>query len=144
MIEGISSRPKARALLTQLGEEGLRQAGCIPWAGSVTRTGYGPHRELWVYFYGPVPDGLKLDHFLYPEACMGPGCVNPTHCRPATQRENLLRGNTIVAELLAREECVRGHAFTPENTHVRASGKRDCLTCRRAYDRARRPAKKAS
>ncbi|GIK47986.1 MAG: hypothetical protein BroJett013_06830 [Alphaproteobacteria bacterium] len=38
--------------------------------------------------------------------------------------------------------CSRGHAFTPENTYVRASGKRACRTCRQQhmrdfYDRQR-------
>lgn len=36
--------------------------------------------------------------------------------------------------------CVQGHAFTAENTRRRANGTRECVTCRRHRDLARRPA----
>jgi len=37
-----------------------------------------------------------------------------------------------------RAFCVRGHALTPENTYVRASGKLECRECERIRTRARR------
>lgn len=36
--------------------------------------------------------------------------------------------------------CIRGHAFTKENTGRKANGTRFCRECRRGYDRKRRPA----
>lgn len=36
--------------------------------------------------------------------------------------------------------CVNGHEFTPENTYVRASGKRDCRECRRVRDARKKTA----
>lgn len=34
-------------------------------------------------------------------------------------------------------ECIRGHAFTLENTIIKTNGTRQCRACRRAYDRKR-------
>lgn len=36
--------------------------------------------------------------------------------------------------------CIRGHAFTPENTIIKPNGTRKCRECSRAYDRGRRDA----
>lgn len=75
--------------------------GCWLWTGAKNEDGYGrfsyedrlwlPHRWLWEQFYGPVQDGLVLDH-----KCPGTrnrACVNPTHLEPITQQENVKRGN---------------------------------------------------
>lgn len=50
---------------------------------------------------------------------------------PVTQRENLLRGETITARNAAKTHCPRGHAYTAENTYVRPRGSRECRTCNR-------------
>lgn len=38
------------------------------------------------------------------------------------------------------QRCLRGHAFTPENTHIRADGSRTCRACDRERGQRRRAA----
>lgn len=104
--------------------------GCWTWLASTTSEGYGQiradginrsaHRLSWEMSQGPVPHGLVLDHL-----CRNRACVNPDHLEPVTQRVNVQRG-----ERAQRTHCPRGHAYSPENTRVRA-GKRNCVACHR-------------
>lgn len=83
------------------------------------------HVIVYEYYAGPVPEGLVLDHL-----CRNRACCRWDHCEPVTNRENLLRGDTIVAANAAKTHCYLGHEFTPENTYV-YRGKRSCRTCQR-------------
>lgn len=67
---------------------------CWIWMGAVVgRIPYGrfyngvqqvsAHR----FSYGPIPDGLELDHL-----CRVPRCVRPTHLEAVTAAENIRRG----------------------------------------------------
>jgi hypothetical protein len=70
---------------------------CWEWTGSRDRHGYGrigeringkfylrrAHRLSFEMHHGPVPDGLYVLH-----SCDRPCCVNPSHLRIGTQREN--------------------------------------------------------
>ena len=55
-------------------------ADCVLWTGPVLPSGYGRrgkvyvHREAWELAYGPIPDGLQIDHL-----CHEPLCLNVTH-----------------------------------------------------------------
>lgn len=40
--------------------------------------------------------------------------------------------------------CLRGHEFTPENTRIKATGKRRCRTCERAWDNERMRRRRAT
>lgn len=123
--------------------------GCWLWAGAVAKTGhpYGlfslryrsvlAHRTVYQHFYGPVSAGLVLDH----EVCDTPQCCNPCHVRPKTQRENLLRGDTITSRNAAKTACPKGHALTPDNLANRSG--RICATCIRERDR-RRPRRRTT
>src|SRR5213593_3886465 len=99
--------------------------GCWPWLGSKTAKGYGriqtglrspaghyapvpAHRVAYELFIGPIPEGLHVDHL-----CKNPGCVNPAHLEPVTNRENVERWHSV--------QCRNGHARTPENTWVSPS-----------------------
>ncbi len=106
----------------------LRDGYAAWWDGARHR--YGHH---WSYenFVGPVPEGLQLDHFLYPRTCIGPACVNFEHVRPVTARENTYRSDSIPAWHLAKTFCVHGHELTPDNTRLRPTGGRECRPCRR-------------
>jgi hypothetical protein len=87
----------------------------------------GAHRIAYELTNGPIPDGLQIDHL-----CRNRLCVNPTHLEVVTQRENLLRGETIPARRAAQTHCVNGHEFTPENTYRRKEdGVRQCRACNR-------------
>ncbi len=90
------------------------------------------HRLAYELLVGPVTDGLELDHL-----CRDPRCVNPAHLEPVTRRENLVRGETIVARQVKATHCVNGHEFTLSNTYTRKS-RRSCRACHRDTERARR------
>lgn len=126
------------------------QDGCWGWRGSLTSAGYAQfhlrgggravgHRWLWEQLYGPVPEGLELDHL-----CRNRGCTNPDHLEAVTHRENVQRGLTpIVAGnwQRARTECPKGHPYSPENTGITTIGssvRRYCRTCKRGKARVRR------
>lgn len=111
----------------------VEQDGCWLWQRSSLPSGYGlvsyhgkqwlAHRASYTAFVGEIPDGLTIDHL-----CNNPPCVNPDHLRPATQRENNLRGRGLASENAAKTQCSRGHEFNEQNTyHWR--GKRRCRPC---------------
>src|SRR5665647_2266757 len=94
--------PKARAVVDRFAAKvALTNSGCIEWVAGTNGVGYGlihlgpedgsrkvyAHRWSYEHHFGPVPDGLHLDHL-----CRNTICVNPEHLEPVTQRENVLRG----------------------------------------------------
>lgn len=116
---------------------------CWIWTGAKNRKGYGQftakidgrwrniaaHRWAYKAWVGPVADGVPLDHYV----CDAPGCANPWHVRPATHRENILRGRSRQAENAAKTKCVNGHPFDADNTYVNPkNGRRACRACGRA------------
>ena len=80
--------------------------GCHLWQGARDSYGYGQvkvagrtqrvHRVRYEREVGPIPDGMDLDHYACDNGAGG--CGNPQHCLPVTLRENLLRGETVVAQ----------------------------------------------
>lgn len=111
---------------------------CWTWLGKPANTGYGQigfgypnrkvrnsHRVVYELLVGGIPEGKQLDHL-----CRNRLCVNPEHLEPVTQKENLLRGDTIPAKNKAKTHCVRGHEFTPANTgDYGGRGGRQCKRC---------------
>lgn len=68
--------------------------GCWEWQGSDNGVGYGrwnaggkaiaAHRASWAIAHGSdVPDGLFIDHI-----CHNKKCVNPSHLRLASRKQN--------------------------------------------------------
>lgn len=127
--------------------------GCWIWNGERKPAGYGhfgrnqtgrkmAHRHAYELLVGLIPPGLELDHL-----CRVTCCVNPEHLEPVTPAENRRREAEALRPLGVRRrrgwgpdrrkpepitECRRnGHPFTPENTDLRANGKRRCRACRR-------------
>ena len=109
---------------------------CWLWEAAKDRQGYGffwyngrqvgAHRWAYEQEYGPIPDGLQIDHL-----CRMPSCVRPTHMEPVTLAENLRRGlhrnqNTD------KTHCIRGHLLRGANLYVNPIGRRHCRTCDRA------------
>lgn len=113
---------------------------CWLWTASKTHDGYGKfwdgeklvpaHRFSYELAIGSVPAGLILDH-VAARGCTNRHCVNPAHLEAVTQRENLMRGDTIQARNAAKTHCIHGHEFTDENTYVDKRGCRSCWTCKR-------------
>lgn len=115
-------------------------APCHLWTGACTN-GYGrfslngqdrlAHVVAWEWAYGPVPDGLELDHL-----CRRRNCVNIAHLELVTHVVNLHRGLTVPALNAAKTHCVHGHLLEGSNLYVRPDGSRECRVCRRDHLRS--------
>lgn len=122
-------------------------SGCLLWTGAVTPAGYGRikvsgecryvHIVAWELGNGPVPDGLVLDH-VRARGCIYRHCANTVHLEPVTQRENLLRGDTIAARNAAATHCPARHPYDAANTRIDRDGKRHCRECNREQTAASR------
>ncbi len=84
------------------------------------------HRFAYELFIRKIPDGLTIDHL-----CRNHSCVNPSHLEAVTNRENILRGVSIVAKQARKTHCKNGHPLIAGNL-VRSVKHRECLICRRA------------
>lgn len=127
------------------------EAGCWVWTGRLYPNGYGAmsvgrrgenvgtttHRLMYREVFGPVPEGLQLDHL-----CRNRACCNPWHLEPVTARVNLLRGTGWSARNAAKTHCVHGHEFNDRNTYrfTMSNGNigRTCRVCHRLREADRR------
>lgn len=72
------------------------QTHCWEWVGCLDQWGYGllkdhgvmrrAHRVSFAMWYGPIPDGLEIDHLCYVRRC-----INPDHLEAVTGPENIRR-----------------------------------------------------
>jgi hypothetical protein len=115
-------------------------SGCLLWIGGTAGGGYGVicidgknvlvHRLMWELYEGPIPPGYQIDH-VRARGCTHLNCASLAHLEPVTGRENLMRGQTIVAANAAKDHCLAGHPYDLINTYFSPSGRRDCRACRR-------------
>jgi hypothetical protein len=86
---------------------------------------YRAARYMWTAFFGPIPEGLTIDHL-----CNNAVCVNPAHLEPVTQAENNRRKGERTTH------CKNGHERTPANVNTQ----NNCKPCLRVYYRNRKAA----
>lgn len=116
---------------------------CWIWTASLN-DGYGrpqingkhvyAHKYSYEHVFGPVPEGLQLDHL-----CRDRACVNPYHLEPVTTQENTKRGDQrkfAGCRQKAKTHCPSGHEYAGENLLV-CGGKRYCRACNREKARRR-------
>ena len=116
---------------------------CWEWKRALTIGGYGKcrsldgrtlgsHRLAYITSWGPVPDGMSLDHL-----CKNRKCCNPSHLEVVTPGENTLRGDGFTGLNKRKTHCKYGHALSGENlvrtTKVQSDGTpvRLCRECGR-------------
>lgn len=124
-------------------------SGCWIWLGAHYTRGYGQyavnghnypaHRLAWTLINGQIPDGLVICH-----RCDNPPCVRPDHLFAGTYGDNSRDASAKgrlsgVVGLKPRAFCKKGHPMEGVNIvcYIRKTGyvQRDCLTCKRPYQR---------
>lgn len=149
---GSRSIKRRKTMEERFWEKVQKTKTCWLWIGAIQSNGYGnfwaspdkrwsrAHRVSWELENGKVPEGLDLDHL-----CRVRHCVNPAHLEPVTRRENLLRGETLVAAAARKTHCVNGHPLTDVYSRKdRKHRQRQCRVCGKLNARRYRAAKKAA
>lgn len=111
---------------------------CWRWPGAKDRDGYGwikikkkmvyVHRASYETFIGKIPSGAILDH-VRARGCQHRDCFNPLHLEPVSNKENIMRGDTLAAANTKKTRCPSGHPYNKENTYRHSDGRRVCRTC---------------
>jgi hypothetical protein len=111
---------------------------CHIFRGKSERTGYGQvwvegrmkdvHRYVWELAYGPIPDGMVMDH-----QCRVRRCCNVKHLRVVTRKVNATENVVGQPWQLnrAKTRCPKGHVYSLSNTYTDKIGRRTCKACRR-------------
>lgn len=100
---------------------------------NVNKKGNGAHRIAYQITVRKLTTDQILDHI-----CRVRHCVNPSHMRVCTNKENILDKNSQSSARLNKEKtiCPKGHPYNFSNTYIHPTGRRCCRKC--ATERARR------
>ncbi len=89
------------------------------------------HRIVWESAYGPIPDGLQVNHR------NGMKADNRlANLELVTARENTEHAFATGLREKVRTHCRKGHKLSGWNIYWRSDGQRQCRTCRNASRRA--------
>ncbi len=99
------------------------------WQSKISHGALRPHRVSFVLAYGPIPEGMTIDH-VAARGCTSPLCCNPAHLEAVSGGENTLRYYQNLTQ------CKRGHEREP------MSG--ICRRCAAMRARVRRAMRNAS
>lgn len=140
---------RIRPVLDRFAERvALDDSGCLQWLGATTGDGYAQikltptegkrlvyvHRWSYEHHFGPIPEGLQIDHL-----CRNRACVNPEHLEAVTPRVNALRSANPTAINARKTHCVHGHPLSGENLKTSRNGAwRYCRTCKSAQGAQRK------
>ena len=115
----------------------IPEMGCWVWTAGRDKNGYGKftvnkrprmaHRVSYEAKFGPIPDGLVIDHL-----CRETSCVNPDHLRAVTTRENLMAAGSLS---LAKRLAERDNCETCGSAYEQLSYQRACRECMRVRNR---------
>lgn len=143
--------PPERVVQRVLSKVAMGPRGCHISTYSVASHGYAQigwregderpvtlcHRVMWIWFRGPIPEGMTIDHM-----CKNKRCIRLQHLRLIPNYENSRRGNARDWPL---GKCAKGH---DDAAHWRPGGvgqprlKGYCAVCldasRKSYE-ARHP-----
>lgn len=125
--------------------EPIADGDCLRWQGPHGSKGYGicgrsgnpsgrAHRAAWIRAFGPIPDGLVIDHVVA-RGCRFKDCVNVAHLEAVTSKENSLRGGVRprIHRNTKKQSCARGHPYDKANTRLytgkNGSTQRICRAC---------------
>jgi len=99
-----------------------RSGNCWLWTAYQNPKEYGqlevngkltsPHRVAYELAYGPIPDGMMIDH-----KCHTPACVNPAHLRACTNKQN---GENRAGATVNSKSGVRGVYWNRRQSKWRA------------------------
>lgn len=126
---------------------------CWHWLGVIDAQGYGKvslgargrdllaHRVSYHMFVDRLDDNfdLTVEHMCHTQdktceggkRCLHRRCVNPQHLEVLTRAENASRANT-------KDSFICGHPYVKGNTYTRSNGIKNCRTCHRSRESARR------
>lgn len=116
---------------------------CVPTYSYLDRDGYGykyrrmAHRVAYEEAYGPIPEGMTIDHVCHNAdlsckggaTCPHRACINPQHLEAVPIAENIgrIRGR--------KTHCPQGHPYDEANTILQEGKYKSCRTCARAAQR---------
>lgn len=101
---------------------------------SIKNRSHSVHRTSYEVFRGPIPVGLVIDHL-----CRNRLCCNPDHLEAVTFRENIRRGESVMAQKARATHCLKGHPLSGDNVYILPKNNtRRCRKCNREFNRKRR------
>jgi len=112
---------RKKSIVDRFWERVEKTNNCWLWKNKPNKRGYSTlshngknllaHRFSYELKHGPIPARMVIDHL-----CRNRTCVNPDHLEIVSNKENILRVESISAKNAKKTHCPQGHEYTIENT----------------------------